>query len=409
MSNNGNPFQQTGDGGGGAWGGSNAGGGSLQETTTTTTVHIDDDDEDSTEFSNPFAPPPSGGGGGGGSSSTAPSPPAVKSSYKNSKKAATDVYEAPTGAVARDSGMDTFGAYGGAYDNAATTNPQQQQQQQQQQEKRGGGGLFGGGFGFGAFGSSSGGGVGGGGDKSLAQQRKELEKREGDIARRERELAAREAAMRANGGSGGQQVNNWPFKFWAIAYHNIDAEIPSQHQRAVRMCYYSYLCLVLALFMNLCAVTGAFFVDGRVVSWLVAIIYFLAGVPGAYFIWYRRLYMAAKHDSGLKFGWFFLMYLGHLAFMVYACISPPGGAGDQWSLAGMMVLKSALNKDKVLGAFYAVAFCLFALDAVLSVVSMRLVWTSFRAGGHNASTVGAQMGAQAASGAAGRSALRSVV
>jgi hypothetical protein len=161
--------------------------------------------------------------------------------------------------------------------------------------------------------------------------------------------------------------------------------------------------------MNLCAVTGAFFVDGRVVSWLVAIIYFLAGVPGAYFIWYRRLYMAAKNDSGLKFGWFFLMYLGHLAFMVYACISPPGGAGDQWSLAGMMVIKSALNKDKVLGAFYAVAFCLFALDAVLSVVSMRLVWTSFRAGGHNASTVGAQMGAQAASGAAGRSALRSVV
>ena len=161
--------------------------------------------------------------------------------------------------------------------------------------------------------------------------------------------------MRANGGNGGQQVNNWPFKFWAIAYHNIDAEIPSQHQRAVRMCYYSYLCLVLALFMNLCAVTGAFFIDGRVVSWLVAIIYFLAGVPGAYFIWYRRLYMAAKNDSGLKFGWFFLMYLGHLAFMVYACISPPSGAGDQWSLAGMMVLKSALNKDKVLGAFYAVA------------------------------------------------------
>ena len=319
------------------------------------------------------------------------------------------MYEAPTGAVARDSGMDTFGAYGGAYDNAAATTTNPQQQQQQQQEKRGGGGLFGGGFGFGAFGSSSGGGVGGGGDKSLAQQRKELEKREGDIARRERELAAREAAMRANGGSGGQQVNNWPFKFWAIAYHNIDAEIPSQHQRAVRMCYYSYLCLVLALFMNLCAVTGAFFIDGRVVSWLVAIIYFLAGVPGAYYIWYRRLYMAAKNDSGLKFGWFFLMYLGHLAFMVYACISPPGNAGDQWSLAGMMILKSALKKNKVLGAFYAIAFCLFALDAVLSVVSMRLVWTSFRAGGHNASTVGAQMGAQAAGGAAGRSALRSVV
>jgi hypothetical protein len=410
MSGNGNPFQQQSSGGGGAWGGSNAG-------AATTSVNIDDDDEDSTEFSNPFAPPPAstsasssfqqGQSAGDSSLASAKQQPVASNNNNTNKKSATDVYEAPTGAVARDSGMDTFGAYGGAYENAATTttttNPQQQ-------EKRGGGGLFGGGFGFGAFGSGGGGaGGGGGGDKSLAAQRKELEKREADIARRERELASREAAMRANGGSGGQQVNNWPFKFWAIAYHNIDAEIPPQHQKAVRVCYYSYVCLVLALFMNLLAVTGAFIVDGRIVSWLVAIIYFLAGVPGAYFIWYRRLYMAAKNDSGLKFGWFFLMYLGHLAFMVYACISPPGSAGDQWSLAGMMVLKSALSKDKVLGGFYAVAFCLFVLDAVLSVVSMKLVWTSFRAGGHNASTVGAQMGAQAASGAAGRSALRSIV
>ena len=409
----GNPFEQQRKGnegdGGGAWDGSNAGG------ATVVRVNDDNDDDDATEFSNPFAPPPSdsgrdGGGGGsqrsGGGASPAKQQRATSSTNTNANaKKAADAYEAPTGAVARDSGMDTFGAYGGAYDNAAaTTNAATTQQ-----EKKGAGGLFGGGFGFGAFGGGGGGGSSGGGDKSLAAQRKELEKREADIARRERELAAREASMRANGGSGGQQVNNWPFKFWAFAYHNIDAEIPPQHQKAVRVCYYSYVCLFLALFMNLLAVTGAFITDGRIVSWLMAIIYFVVGVPGAYFIWYRRLYMAAKNDSGLKFGWFFLMYLGHLAFMVYACISPPGTAGEQWSLAGMMVLRSALNKDKILGAFYAVAFCLFMLDAVVSVVSMRLVWTSFRSGGHSASTVGAQMGAQAASGAAGRSALRSVV
>ena len=68
------------------------------------------------------------------------------------------------------------------------------------------------------------------------------------------------------------------------------------------------------------------------------------------------------------------MYLGHLAFMVYACISP-GTAGEQWSLAGMMVLRSALNKDKILGAFYAVAFCLFIRRGGI-VVSMRWCGTS---------------------------------
>jgi secretory carrier-associated membrane protein len=396
----GNPFASSGQGG--AWG---------NPAIARAQNENEDDDEDSQEFSNPFGPAK------GGSSNDARSSMQQQQQQQEQRRqepvAATatvkkNVYEAPTSTVARDSGMETFGAYGGAYDNSGAS----VQIQADQQKKSGGlfGGAFGGAFGGGGSGSSAFGGSssGGGGDKSLAAQRKELEKREADIARRERELASRESALRSNGNNG-QQVNNWPFSFWAIAYHNIEAEIPPQHQRAVRVCYYSYVTLALALFANLMAVTGAFVVDGRIVSWLVAIIYFLAGIPGAYFIWYRRLYMAAKNDSGLKFGWFFLMYLGHLAFMVYACISPSGTAGDRWSLAGVMVLKDALKEDKVLGGFYALAFSLFVADAILSIVAMRLVWTSFRAGGHSASAVGAQMGAQAASGAASRSALRSVV
>ena len=108
-------------------------------------------------------------------------------------------------------------------------------------------------------------------------------------------LAAREASMRANGGSGGQQVNNWPFKFWAFAYHNIDAEIPPQHQKAAA-------CVLLLLRLLIFGVVHEppspspvrLSPTAEVVSWLVAIIYFVVGVPGAYFIWYRRLYMAAK-------------------------------------------------------------------------------------------------------------------
>ena len=78
-------------------------------------MNDDDDDDDATEFSNPFAPPPSdsgrdGGGGGGSQRSGRWASPAKQqratsstNTNANAKKAA-DAYEAPTGAVARDSG-----------------------------------------------------------------------------------------------------------------------------------------------------------------------------------------------------------------------------------------------------------------------------------------------------------------
>lgn len=75
--------------------------------------------------------------------------------------------------------------------------------------------------------------------------------------------------------------------------------------------------------------------------WLLAIIYLISGVPGAYVLWYRPLYRAMRYyfvfplcvnqfshylcislchyvhpfcrtDSALKFGWFFLCYLVNL-------------------------------------------------------------------------------------------------
>ena len=95
------------------------------------------------------------------------------------------------------------------------------------------------------------------------------------------------------------------------------------------------------------------------------------------------------------------MYLGHLAFMVYACISPPGTAGEQWSLAGMMVLRSALNKDKILGALCRRVLFVLVRRGVIGSSPCGWCDQLFDPRAHSASTVGAQMGAQAASGAAG--------
>ena len=302
----GNPFEQQRKGnegdGGGAWDGSNAGG------ATVVRVNDDNDDDDATEFSNPFAPPPSdsgrdGGGGGGGSqrsgggASPAKQQRATSSTNTNANaKKAADAYEAPTGSGREDSGMDTFSAYGGAYDNAAaTTNAATTQQ-----EKKGAGGLFGGGFGFGAFGGGGGGGSSGGGDKSLAAQRKELEKR-GRTSRsanansqREKPACAPTVVAEDNKSITGRLNSGRSPTTTSTRKFLLNTKKPC-------VCVTTpHVCLFLALFMNLLAVTGAFITDGRIVSWLMAIIYFVVGVPGAYFIWYRRLYMRDQKRLGFK-------------------------------------------------------------------------------------------------------------
>ena len=53
---------------------------------------------------------------------------------------------------------------------------------------------------------------------------------------------------------------------------------------------------------------------------MMAAVYLLCGVPGAYSLWYRRLYSACKNDSALSYLWFFVVYLGHIAFCLYAFI-----------------------------------------------------------------------------------------
>ncbi|MCE5165926.1 Secretory carrier-associated membrane protein 1 [Datura stramonium] len=63
--------------------------------------------------------------------------------------------------------------------------------------------------------------------------------------------------------------------------------------------------------MHLVAVTLAW-IRGQGTIWLLAVIYLVSGVPGAYVLWYRPLYRAMRTDNALKFGWFFFCYVFHL-------------------------------------------------------------------------------------------------
>ena len=237
-----------------------------------------------------------------------------------------------------------------------------------------------------AFGGGSSATAGGVSQSSLAAQQRDLERREADVTRRERDLEVRERELR--GAGGGSRVNsqgqvlNWPFKRYAILYHNIAEEVMPQHRTCVKMCYAVYCIFVFALIANFLVCTFRLFVEGNFSAFLMSFIYLSCGIPGAWSLWYRRLYNACKSDRAFGFLWFFAMFMVHTGFVSFASLAPSWFGAERWSFCGVLNLKQALEKDKILGVMHAVVMSLFMLDALLSVVCMRWVYKSFRGGGH---------------------------
>ena len=235
------------------------------------------------------------------------------------------------------------------------------------------------GGGGGAMGMGAG--AGGASAASLMAQRRDLERREAEILRRERDLEVRERSAR---GAGGGQKPNWPFSFYAFTYHNISEEIPQHHRSCVRFCYTVYCIFALALVSNFFTALARLFVHMEFSSFLMAFIYMVCGIPGAYLAWYRRIYNSCKADRAFGFLWFFLMFMVHIGFVSFAALAPPNMFGAQkWSLCGILNLNEALQGNKIIGVMHAIVMVLFAVDSFLSVLCIRWVYGSFRGGGHS--------------------------
>ncbi|KAG6483819.1 hypothetical protein ZIOFF_060519 [Zingiber officinale] len=105
--------------------------------------------------------------------------------------------------------------------------------------------------------------------------------------------------------------------------------------------------------------------------WFLAIIYFISGVPGAYFLWYRALYRAMRTESALSYGWFFLFYLLHIAFVVYAAVAPPIIFKGK-SLAGILAAVDVIGDHVIVGIFYFIGFGMFCLESLVSIWVLKI-------------------------------------
>ncbi|PQP99455.1 secretory carrier-associated membrane protein 4 [Prunus yedoensis var. nudiflora] len=206
------------------------------------------------------------------------------------------------------------------------------------------------------------------------QKAKELATWEADLKRREKDIKRREDSVAKAGVPADDR--NWP-PFFPLIHHDIANEIPVHAQRLQYLAFASWLGIVLCLSFNAIAVIVCWIRGGGVKIFLLATIYALLGCPLSYVLWYRPLYRAMRTDSAFKFGWFFLFYMLHIGFCIFAAIAPPIVFNGR-SLTGILPAIDVFSDHVVVGIFYLAGFALFCLETLLSFWVLQKVYMYFR-------------------------------
>ncbi|KAF5841678.1 scamp family-domain-containing protein [Dunaliella salina] len=207
----------------------------------------------------------------------------------------------------------------------------------------------------------------------------DLDARERDLVEREAKLKKLEDEIRQGGGL---RKNNWPVCF-PIWHHDIQGEIPEEARRVVREVYMSwwgfFLCLTFQFF---CAtVMMGYKPDNHAIpSWFLSIIYWVAGLAGSLWLWYKRLYHAARHGTTTGFVVFFLFYFIHICWCIWCAIAIPVESAA-WSFCGFATAIAAIDVHPFPGVIYFVGAALWVCEATWCLWCLKDAYLYFRGRG----------------------------
>ena len=135
---------------------------------------------------------------------------------------------------------------------------------------------------------------------------------------RQAELERREQEVQRLIKETGYKPKNWP-SCYPILYHDIAAEIPADNRMLVRWAYYSWMLTVVAwLWFWFSVLLGVIFDANKLLGGFSNfVVNSMATVIGLWVSWnvnYRTLFRAARIDSVLSYGWFFLNHTAHIGW-----------------------------------------------------------------------------------------------
>lgn len=219
-----------------------------------------------------------------------------------------------------------------------------------------------------------------GNTRELKRKEKELAAKEAALKKKEEELRRRELAAGIN-------VRNWPYCF-PILHHDIANDIPAESQFRMRTAYWTWLGIMLCLVFNAFGVAaawvgGAFSTSSGIANFFLALMYIFIGIPLSYFLWYKRLYTAMKKDGAISFALFFLFYLLHIGFCIFAAVAPPFLFKGNSFTGVITTIQMFADDHAVIGIIYAIGSSFFILESLLSVFVIQQVYMAFRGAGRS--------------------------
>uniref|UniRef100_A0A7S3VSH0 Secretory carrier-associated membrane protein n=1 Tax=Dunaliella tertiolecta TaxID=3047 RepID=A0A7S3VSH0_DUNTE len=212
-----------------------------------------------------------------------------------------------------------------------------------------------------------------------SSRHQDLDARERDLIEREAKLKKLEEQIKKDGG---YRPNNWPVCF-PIWHHDIQGEIPDEAKRVVREVYMSWWGLMLCLsFQVFCAtVMMGYKPDNHAIpSWFLSLIYWVAGLAGSLWLWYKRLYHAARHGTTAGYVVFFLFYFVHICWCIWCAIAIPVEAAS-WSFSGFATAIAAIDVHPFPGVIYFIGAALWCLEATWCLWCIKDTYLFFRGRG----------------------------
>lgn len=207
----------------------------------------------------------------------------------------------------------------------------------------------------------------------LLRRQEELEKKAAELERREEELNTRDQ------NNTGLKQNNWPPlpSFCPIKpcfYQDFSEEIPEDNRRLCKALY--YLCMMngVILFLNVLACVALFITaPSSGVNLGLSLVWLLLFTPCSFLCWYRPVYKAFRADSSVSFFFFFFVFFGQVVIFIIQAVGIPG-----WGNSGWIMSFSVIGSNKVVGGIMMMVAVLFTLCAVLSIVLLKMVHSSYR-------------------------------
>ncbi|SGZ22418.1 BQ5605_C022g09485 [Microbotryum silenes-dioicae] len=189
---------------------------------------------------------------------------------------------------------------------------------------------------------------------------------------RDGHVACRGISSHEGAGKHAHGRNNWPPGPFPLIYHDINEEIPAEHQSTVLTLYRLWMFLILTLTVNLVAAILLLVSQANNGGADLAAGIMYLPVIGAlsFFLWYRPAYNAYMKGSAMFFYMYFLFAGFHLAFSAYMIIGIPSSGS-----AGIINLISRFATGHlVAGIFCALATACWVLQGLGSLWMYKQVY-----------------------------------